>query len=103
MNQAETLQLILFVTDDTPRSAEAIANVKQVQQLYRGQCEVTVIDILEHPELAEREKIFATPTLIKVQPPPLRRIVGDLSDHMQLLKSLDIGSGYLSSSAGQPV
>lgn len=103
MNQAETLQLILFVTSDTQRSAEAIANVKQVQRLYRGPCEVTVIDILEHPELAEREKIFATPTLIKMQPPPLRRIVGDLSDMAQLLRSLDIGSGYLAAATNQPV
>jgi len=103
MNQMDTLQLVLYVTDDTPRSAEAIANIKQVQQLYHGQCEVTVIDILEHPELAEREKIFATPTLIKVHPPPLRRIVGDLSDQAQLLKSLDMGSGYLSMSTHQSV
>lgn len=101
MSQTDTLQLVLYVTDDTPRSVEAIANLKRVQKLYRGRCELTIIDILDHPELAEREKIFATPTLIKAYPPPLRRIVGDLSDQAQLLKSLDLGSGYLSAPSAQ--
>jgi circadian clock protein KaiB len=48
-----------------------------------------VIDVLEHPQLAEDEKILATPTLIKQLPPPLRRVIGDLSDKEKVLLGLD--------------
>jgi circadian clock protein KaiB len=48
-----------------------------------------VIDVLEQPQLAEDEKILATPTLIKQLPPPLRRVIGDLSDKEKVLLGLD--------------
>lgn len=91
-----TMRLVLYVTGDTNRAAEAIANIKEIQKMLLGRCEVTVIDVLEHPAIAEQEKIVATPTLVKLYPPPMRRIVGDLSDQTQLIKSLDLGSGYYS-------
>jgi circadian clock protein KaiB len=58
-----------------------------------------VIDVLEQPELAEADKILATPTLIRILPPPLRRIIGDLSDTQKVLVGLDLqvkreGSNY---------
>ncbi len=49
-----------------------------------------VINILEHPQLAEDEKIIATPTLIKELPPPIRRIIGDLSNTEKVLIGLDL-------------
>ena len=49
-----------------------------------------VIDVLERPQLAEDEKILATPTLIKVLPPPLKRVIGDLSDTEKVLLGLDM-------------
>ena len=51
---------------------------------------MVVIDVLEHPELAENEKILATPTLIKALPLPIRQIVGDLSDNEKVLLGLDL-------------
>lgn len=52
--------------------------------------EIEIIDILEHPKLAEDERILATPTLIKQLPPPLRRVIGDLSDREKVLLGLDL-------------
>ena len=49
-----------------------------------------VIDVLERPQLAEDERILATPTLIKQLPSPLRRVIGDLSDTEKVLLGLDI-------------
>lgn len=46
--------------------------------------------MLQHPQLAEDEKILATPTLIKRLPPPLRRVIGDLSDRDKVLLGLDV-------------
>ena len=83
--------LKLYITGSTPNSERAIANL---QRLYEEQLdvkyEVVVIDVLEQPQLAEDEKILATPTLIKALPPPLRRVIGDLSNTEKVLLGLDL-------------
>ncbi|MEA2286098.1 MAG: circadian clock protein KaiB [Solirubrobacteraceae bacterium] len=55
-----------------------------------GRYELEVIDVFEHPERAEAERIFATPTLVRVSPPPVRRLVGDLSDRQKVLAYLEL-------------
>jgi circadian clock protein KaiB len=51
---------------------------------------LVIIDVLENPQLAEDDKILATPTLIKHLPPPLRRVIGDLSDKEKVLLGLEV-------------
>lgn len=86
-------KLKLFVTGQTPRSIRAIANLKRIcEHELRGRYEMVVIDVLERPQMAEEEKILATPTLIRTLPPPIRRIVGDLSDTERVLLGLDLQS-----------
>src|SRR2546430_15882981 len=83
--------LKLYITGQTPRSERAIANLRRIcDDELGGQYDMTVIDILERPQLAEDEKIIATPALIKQLPPPLRRIIGDLSDTDKVLLGLDL-------------
>ena len=55
-----------------------------------GRYELEIIDVLAHPEKAEQDKILATPTLIKQLPPPLRRVIGDLSDSEKVLLGLEL-------------
>lgn len=55
-----------------------------------GKYELEIIDVLEHPQVAEDDKILATPTLIKQLPPPLRRVIGDLSDTDKVLLGLEV-------------
>ena len=52
--------------------------------------DLEIIDVLEFPDLAEDERILATPTLIKSLPPPLRRVIGDLSDKEKVLLGLEV-------------
>ena len=86
-----TYLLKLYVAGRGSRAEAAIANLRQLcDGELRGQYELEVIDILEHPERAEQAKILATPTLIKQLPPPLRRVIGDLSDKDKLLLGLDV-------------
>ncbi len=86
-------KLRLYVTGHSPRTERAVANLKQIcQDELDGQYELTIIDVLERPQLAEEEKILATPTLIKELPPPIRRIIGDLSDRDKVLLGLDLVS-----------
>jgi circadian clock protein KaiB len=83
--------LKLYVTGRTPRSERAIGNLKRIcGEELADRYEMVIIDILERPQLAEDEKILATPTLIKQLPPPLRRIIGDLSDTEKVLLGLDL-------------
>lgn len=83
---ANKFLLKLYVSGQTPRSERAIASLRWLcEEELGGKYELVVIDILECPQLAEDEKILATPTLIKELPAPLRRIVGDLSNKEKIL------------------
>ena len=89
-----TYLLKLFVTGKTPRAELAIANIKRIcDEELRGQYQLEIIDVLENPEAAETERILATPTLIKQLPPPLRRVIGDLTDKEKVLFGLAVVSG----------
>ncbi len=94
MNKALlNLSLRLYVTDQTPRSEQAIINLRRICESRLHDCyEIDIVDVLEQPQRAEREKIIATPTLIRVSPPPCRRIIGDLSDTDKVLNSLGLAS-----------
>jgi circadian clock protein KaiB len=96
------IKLRLYITGATPRSMKAIANMKAIcEGELEGNVDLQVIDVLEHPQLAEDEKILATPTLIKEVPPPLRRIIGDLSDKERVLLGLEIVEAIESEKAGK--
>jgi len=83
--------LKLYVTAETATSKRAIRNLKDIlENDLKGFYTLKVIDVLKNPELAEEDKILATPTLDKVLPPPVRRIVGDLSDKEKVLLGLDL-------------
>lgn len=83
--------LKLYVTGQTACSQRAIANLRRICDEDLGdKYQMVVIDVLERPELAEDERILATPTLIKEVPPPLRRIIGDLSDRERVILDLDL-------------
>ena len=86
-----TYLLRLFVTGASARTATAIANLQRIcEQELEGRYEIQIIDVLEFPELAENERILATPTLLKSLPLPLRRVIGDLSDTERVLLGLDV-------------
>jgi circadian clock protein KaiB len=83
--------LKLYITGRTARSETAIENLKELlEKELAGEYELVVIDVLEKPQLAEDERILATPTLIKELPAPIRRIIGDLSNRDQVLLGLDL-------------
>lgn len=84
-------QLRLYVTGVSPRSERAVRNLRAIiAEELDDQYELEVIDVLERPQLAEDERILATPTLIKRLPPPIRRIIGDLSDRDSVVLGLDL-------------
>jgi circadian clock protein KaiB len=83
--------LRLFVAGATPKSVRAIANIKKIcEENLKGRYVLDVIDLYQQPQLAQGDQIIAVPTLIKKLPPPLRRIIGDLSNTERVLVGLDL-------------
>jgi circadian clock protein KaiB len=86
--------LRLYVAGTTPRSSRAIKTLRAIcEEHLKGRYRLEVIDIYQRPALARDEQIVATPTLIRALPPPLRRLIGDLSDVDRVLVGLDLRRG----------
>ena len=87
----DTYLLRLYVAGKTPRSVAAIANLKKICADHLAEhFQLEVIDLLEHPQLARDDQILAIPTLVKKLPPPMRRLIGDLSNTERVLVGLDL-------------
>lgn len=86
--------LKLYITGQTANSQRALINLENVlNNELKGLYTLKVIDVLENPKLAEEDKILATPTLTRILPPPVRKIIGDLSDKERVLLGLDLTLG----------
>lgn len=87
----EHYRFILYIAGHSARSERATQQLLNMcEQALHGRYELVVIDVLEQTEVAEQEKILATPTLVKESPLPKRRITGDLSDLNRVLAALGI-------------
>jgi circadian clock protein KaiB len=83
--------LRLFITGATPRSVRAIANLRRVcDQHLQGAYDLEVVDLYQDPEAAKKYQIIAAPTLVRMLPLPLRKIIGDLADDEKVLAGLDL-------------
>jgi|GEM_PF-1027807 len=87
----KTYVLKLYVAGNTPNSIRALKTLNNIlEEEFKGVYALKVIDVLKNPQLAEEDKILATPTLAKILPPPVRKIIGDLSDREKVLIGLDL-------------
>lgn len=83
-------KLRLYVTGSTLLSVHAIENLRRLPELADDYV-VETIDVLKRPDLAEEDRIFATPALVRLSPLPVRKLIGDLSDRDRVLASLRLG------------
>lgn len=84
-------ELKLYIAGNTPKSLTAINNLKKYcEEHLKGQYKIDVVDLLQHPQLAEGDQILAVPTLVRKVPVPIRKIIGDLSNEEKVLVGLDI-------------
>jgi circadian clock protein KaiB len=87
----EQWTLRLYVAGQSPRSVAAFDNLKRIcEEQLRGRFRIEVIDLLKYPCLAKDDQILAIPTVVRKLPPPVRRIIGDLSDTERVLVGLDL-------------
>jgi circadian clock protein KaiB len=89
--KSRTWRLRLYVAGQTPKSITALANLKRLCDSHlAGRYSIEVVDLLEKPQLARRDDIVVIPTLVRQLPPPIRKIIGDLSNEERVLVGLDV-------------
>ena len=87
----KTWRLRLYVAGQTPKSITALANLKRLCESHlAGRYRVEVVDLVKQPHLARRDDIVVIPTLVRTLPPPIRKIIGDLSNVERVLVGLDV-------------
>lgn len=83
--------LRLYVAGQTPKCVKAFANLRKIcEEHLAGQYRIEVIDLMEHPQLAQGDQILAIPTLVRKLPEPIKKIIGDLSNTERVLVGLDV-------------
>jgi circadian clock protein KaiB len=89
--KSQVWKLRLYVAGQTPKSIRAFTNLETLcEEHLKGSYRLEVIDLLEQPQLARGDQIVAIPTLVRKLPPPVRKIIGDLSDTERVLVGLDV-------------
>jgi circadian clock protein KaiB len=87
----ESWNLRLYVAGMTPRAVAALDNLKKLCEVHlAGRYEIEVVDLLENPKLAAGDQIIAVPTMVRKLPPPMKKIIGDLSNEERVLVGLDL-------------
>ena len=93
--QIPQYKLRLFITGSTPQSTRAIENMRKIcEENLAGRYDLEIVDVYENPDATRDLQIIATPTLVKLLPEPLRRIIGDLSNRERVLAGLDIVAAH---------
>jgi circadian clock protein KaiB len=88
---AQRWELRLYVAGQTPNCVKAFSNLKKIcEEHLKGRYSIEVVDLLENPQLGKGDQITAVPTLIRKLPPPLKKVVGNLSKTERVLVGLDI-------------
>ena len=80
------LVLRLYIAGTAPNSLRAIANATAIcADEFAGCHQLEIVDLLAHPLRALADGIIVTPTLLKLAPLPVQRLIGNLGDREQLL------------------
>jgi circadian clock protein KaiB len=88
---SETWYFKVYVAGESEKSRNAIVTLKHVCKAHiKDPCDIEVVDLRKHPELAAKKEIFAIPTVVKELPPPVRKLIGDLTVKEKVLLGLEI-------------
>ncbi len=91
MIKTETFTFRLYIAGDTLNSGQAVTNLRTIcQQYLQGRYKIELVDVFRDPDRALEERIFMTPTLLKLSPGPVGRIIGNLSNTSLVLQTLDL-------------
>src|SRR5512133_3058339 len=84
-------KLRLYVAGQTSKSLIALANLRKIcEEHLAGRYEIEIVDLMENPNMARNDQIVALTTLVRQLPPPVKKIIGDLSNTERVLVGLDL-------------
>jgi circadian clock protein KaiB len=86
----KNIRLRLYLSRPTPQAEQTAANLRELCAQRGRACDIEIIDVFADPDRAESDRVIATPTLVRVAPPPVRRIIGDLTDKYRTLAALGL-------------
>ena len=90
-SKGDFFRLRLYIAGQTPNSVAAIANLKKIcEDKLQGKYRIEVVDLLVKPQLAKGDQIIAIPTLVRKLPPPVKKIIGNLSKTESVIVGLDL-------------
>ena len=85
------ITLKIYVIGGDAVSEQAVSDLRQIcEEQFEGKYSLEIIDVLKNPQLAENDKILAVPTVLKILPEPIRRVIGSLANHEKVLLGLDL-------------
>ena len=92
ISNASILKLRLYISGKTPNSLLALKNIKKIcEEHIQNDYELEIVDLLKDPKLSEEDEILAIPTLVRKNPQPVRKIIGDLSNTEDILQRIGLG------------
>jgi len=83
-------KLKLYVAGDNSVSSIAIATITELRETLSADIDLEIVDILAHPEISRQERVIATPLLVRQSPGPVRKMIGDLTDHTRVVQALQL-------------
>lgn len=93
MSAPDRIRLRLYVAGTSPRSTRTIESVRRLcEARLSGACDLEIVDLYQQPGLAGRDGVVAAPTLMRLSPPPVRRVAGDLTDERRVLATLGLAA-----------
>jgi circadian clock protein KaiB len=93
MNRRGIFKFRLYIAEGTQNSAQAMANLTAICETHlKGDYHIEVIDVLREPKRGLADGVLMTPMLVKLTPPPVRKIVGTLSQTQPVLQALGLES-----------
>ena len=94
VQEEEFYRLRLYVAGQSPKSLKALANLKRLcEEHLHSRYKLEVVDLVEHPRLAAGDEIIAIPTLVRLLPVPMRKVIGDVSDPESVIVGLQLLPG----------
>ena len=83
--------LRLYIANNAPNSVQAVANLEAIcREHLKDAFKLEIVDVLEYPQRALADGVLVTPSLAKVSPSPVTRVIGNLSDKASVLRALGI-------------
>lgn len=91
MSHSKLIKFRLYIAGEAPNSVQAVANLQTIcREHLPERHEIEIVDVVRQPKKALEDGVLLTPTLVRLAPKPVRKIIGNLSDAQMVLQTFGI-------------